>query len=123
MPDSLSELQRHVWRRLGVRKYIAGRDSVCELVEMAVANWDEAAVSNATTQGERDIVTQGMVIAIKRTHQMLGDYGDEDQEYGFLWAILFQALVGAIVQILIKWWLESQQNRATMMEMRKEIVG
>lgn len=120
MPASLKDIQEHVWRRLGVRKFIAGRDRVNELVEVAVANWDHDALSSAKDKAELDIVAEGIVIGIKRTDEMLGNY---EQEYGFLWVILLQALVGAIVQILIKWWLESAKNKLILWAAKKELVG
>lgn len=123
MPASLKEIQDHVWRRLGVRKFIAGRDRVDELIEIAVANWDDEAVRSAKDKKELGIVAGGMVIGIKRTDQMLGDHSYSEQEYGFIWAILLQALVGAIVQILIKWWLESTENRILLESAKREIVG
>lgn len=122
MSASLKEIQDHVWRRLGIRKVIAGRSRVNELVEIAVANWDHEALKNAKDKKELAIVAEGMVVGIKRTDQMLGNY-DSSQEYGFVWAILLQALVGAIVQILIKWWLESSQNRVILWSAKKELVG
>lgn len=122
MSASLKEIQGHVWRRLGVHKLIAGRGRVNELVEIAVANWDHEALKNAKDKKELAIVAEGMVIGIKRTDQMLGNY-DSRQEYGFIWAILLQALVGAIVQILIKWWLESSQNRVVLWAAKQELVG
>jgi hypothetical protein len=122
MSASLKEIQEHVWRRLGVRKLIAGRDRVNELVEIAVANWDHEALKSARNKTELGIVAEGMAIGIKRTDQMLGNY-DSRQDYGFIWAILLQALVGAIVQILIKWWLESSQNRVILWSAKKELVG
>lgn len=120
MPSSLDYIQDYVWRRLGVRKFIAGRDRVNELVEASLANWDHEALTNAHNEKERSIVAEGMVIGVKRTDQMLGNH---EQEYGFLWAILLQALVGAIVQILIKWWLESSKNRVILWAAKKELVG
>jgi hypothetical protein len=122
MSSSLNGIQEHVWNRLGVRKLIAGRGRVNELVEIAVANWDHDALTSARDKTELGIVAESMAVGIKRTDQMLGNH-DSRQEYGFVWAILLQALVGAIVQILIKWWLESSQNRAVLWTAKKEIVG
>jgi hypothetical protein len=122
MSSELKEIQVHVWRRLGIRRLLAGKKTVMELAEIAVANWDEMAVSSAKDAKDMEIVAHGMMIGIKRTHQMLGDY-ELDEEYGFVWVILLQALASAIVQILIRWWQESRENRLAILLAKKELVG
>lgn len=122
MTGPMQKIQNYVWRRVGVRKFIVGRDRVNDLVEAAVANWDGEAVSSAKDKSELKIVAAGMIVGIKRTHEMLSE-SESNQEYGFIWVILLQALVGAIVQILIKWWLESAKNRVMMWAAKKELVG
>jgi hypothetical protein len=121
MSDSLKQIQRHVWKRLGVRKFLVGRSRVDQLVEAAVSNWDQEAIKNCKNQEQLDIVAEGMAIGIKRTDQMLGSHNTE--EYGFVWAILLQALVAAIVQIMLKWWLESAQSRLIIWAARRELIG
>ena len=114
------ELNAYVWRRLGVRRIIAGRSAVNELIEAAIANWDHECLASAKDSKEREIVANGIVIAMKRTHQLLGKSEDE---YGFIWIILLQALASAVVQILIKWWMESASNKVLLAAMQRELVG
>jgi hypothetical protein len=121
MSKELNELQDHVWRRLGVRRLVAGRKRSNDLVEATVANWDSQAIANAKDPEQLDVVIKGISAGVKRTHQMLGDC--ELEEYGFIWAILLQALVGAIVQIIIKWWMESSENKLKMWALKKELCG
>ena len=120
MMKTREELYAYVWRRLGVRRIIAGRKTINELVEAAIANWDHECLSSAKDNKERDIVAAAIVQSMKRTHQMLGESGEE---YGFVWIILLQALASAIVQILIKWWMESATNRVMLVAMQRELVG
>jgi hypothetical protein len=115
-------MQDYVWRRIGVRKFIAGRDRVDELVEASIANWDSAAVDSVANMKELEVVIQGMVLGVKRTHEMLGRQSGKE-EYGFIWIILLQALASAVVQILIKWWFESAENKKLMSSIQKELVG
>lgn len=123
MPTPLSDLQLYVWKRLGIRKYMVGRQEIYDLVEVTAANWSSEYLLNARNENEMAVVIDGMLADIKRSHQMLGQYDDSQQEYGFLWAILLQALVGAIVQIILKWWLESRENRDTMTGIKAGLVG
>lgn len=119
--ETLREIQNHVWRRLGVRKYLIGRERMNDLVEITVANWDHDAMAAAETAEAQDVVAAGMVLGVKRTYQMLSD--KDLPEYGFLWAIILQALVSVIVQIIIKWWLSSARNRVMLWALKKELVG
>ena len=120
MMKTREELNAYVWRRLGVRRIIAGRNTVNELIEAAIANWDHECLSSAKDSKEREIVANGIVLAMKRTHQMLGESGEE---YGFVWIILLQALASAVVQILIKWWMESASNKVLLVAMKRELAG
>jgi hypothetical protein len=121
MSQELIALKEYVWKRVGVRRLLVGRKRIDELTEAAIANWDSQAIENVSSDRELDIVCEGMVIGVKRTHQMLGDHDFE--EYGFLWAILLQALASAVVQILVRWWLESRANRAFLETARREVTG
>lgn len=121
MSQELKQIQNYVWRRIGVRRLVAGRKRIDELVEAAVANWDSQAVANAKDHTQLAVVAESMIVGVKRTHQMLGDH--QIEEYGFIWAILLQALASAVIQILIKWWLESRENRLLMLCAQKEVTG
>jgi len=114
--SEMTDLQKYVWRRLGLRKHIVGKEQVCELVESAVLQFDCDAVANAKSMKELGIVAQNMTEAITETFEQ-----QEAGEYGFVWVILLQALAGAIVQILIRWWMESPENKATMESIRREL--
>jgi hypothetical protein len=112
----MTDLQKYVWRRLGLRKHFVGKDRVYELVEDAVLQFDCDAVANAKGLKDLDIAAQNMTETITRTFDQ-----QEAEEYGFIWVILLQALAGTIVQILIRWWLESSENRSTMEAIRREM--
>ena len=42
------------------------------------------------------------------------------ESYGFIWTIVFQGLVSLAIQLLIKWWFESVEVRAAIIEWQGE---
>jgi hypothetical protein len=116
----MKELEAYVWRRLGVRKHLAGRETVNELTRLAVENWQTEYLRAAKDENEIKIVEQGMLASVKRMHEAVGNYGSK--EYGFIWIFLFQALASAVIQIIVKWWLESNANKIRIEAWRKEML-
>ena len=110
---TLPDLKAHVWKKLGIRKHLVGRREVDLLTQLSVENWQGDFLNAADSPEERAIVAQGMLSAVRRVHQAVGSYGD--REYGFIWTFLLSSLASAVIQILIKWWLERRTNRALML--------
>lgn len=118
---TLEDLQAHVWRRLGVRKFLAGRDNVNDMVTLAVANWDDELLNACIDDEQRDVVCEHIVTNIKRGHQAVS--GHEPQEYGFIWVLLLQALASLVVQLVLRWWLQSATNRVLLIGWRNELTS
>jgi hypothetical protein len=116
----LADLQQRVWRRLGLRKHFVGRDEVDLLVRLTVENWQSDYYSAAHSDAELQVVTQGTLVAVKRMHQAVGGYGDRD--YGMIWTLLLSAVANAIIQIVLKWWLERRSHRVLLLVWQQEGV-
>lgn len=114
----LDDLQQHVWRRLGPRKFLLGRKEVDLLTRLTVENWEAEYYTAAATDDERQIVADGTLVAVKRMYQAVGDYGD--REYGFVWTWLLSAIASAIIQVILRWWLERRRNRVMMLIWQQE---
>ena len=113
-----ADLKEHVWRRLGPRKWLVGREQVDLLTQLAVENWQTEYYNAADSDAERAIVADGTLIAVKRMHQAVGGYGD--REYGMIWTLLLSAVASAIIQVVLKWWLERRSNRVMMLIWQQE---
>jgi hypothetical protein len=116
----LDDVKEHVWKRLPMRKYMIGRQTVDQLTLLAIENWEGEYLTHATSEEGREIVSMSIAGRVKRAHQWQS--GKEPQEYGFLWTLLLGALVNAVVQILVKWWLERQVNRVLMAAWQQELT-
>ena len=106
---TLLELQDYVWRRLGVRKYFAGRGTVDDLVQLAVENYADEFLRHCNSDEERTIVAGVIVENMRRAYEVAS--GKPTQEYGIWWAFVLQAVASSVVQLIIRWWLERRTHR------------
>lgn len=117
---NLSGLQAYVWRRLPLGKFMIGRQTADDLVQLTVENWETEYLNHAHDEAARGAVCASMLASVKRGHQLAS--GKEPQEYGFIWAFLLQMLASAVIQILVKWWQERASNRVWMVTMKAELT-
>jgi hypothetical protein len=117
---SLDDLDEHVWKRLPMRKYMAGRATVRDLTRLAVENWEGEYLGHANSEEGRDIVAMSIASRVKRAHQWQS--GREAQEYGVFWTLVLGAVVNAIVQVLIRWWMERSSHRVMMAGWQQELT-
>lgn len=113
-----ADLKEHVWRRLGPRKWLVGREQVDLLTQLTIENWQSDYYMAADSDQERQIVAEGTLIAVKRMHQAVGGYGE--REYGMIWTLLLSAVASAVIQAILKWWLERRSNRVMLMIWQQE---
>ena len=113
-----ADLKAHVWKKLGPRKWLAGRAQVELLTQLTIENWQTEYFEAADSDLERSIVAEGTLVAVKRMHQAVGGYGD--REYGMLWMLLLSSLASAIIQVMLRWWLERRANRVMLMVWQQE---
>jgi hypothetical protein len=108
------DLTAYVYGRLPLRLRIAGRDTVGRIVDDAVRNWP-APVLRQCDAGKAQVVGSflGSFLAksLKRRQQQYG--------MGIILTLVLSALISEIVKILIRWWLDSRENRAAMQAMQE----
>lgn len=117
---SLDDIKAHVWKRLGIRKHLVGREQVHLLTQLAVENWESDFYNAADSDLERQVVADGTLASVKRLHQAIGGYGD--REYGMIWAFLLSAVASAVIQVILKWWLEKRSNRVMLLVWQQEAM-
>jgi hypothetical protein len=117
---TLADLKVHVWRRLGPRKWLIGREQVDLLTQLTIENWQSEYYTAAETDHERQIVAEGTLVAVKRMHQVVGGYGE--REYGMIWSLLLMAVASAVIQLVLRWWLERRANRVMLLVWQHEAM-
>ena len=118
---TLADLQEHVWRRMPLRKHLAGRQAVDDITALIVENWQGEYMGAAANDAERAVVAKAIAAAVKRGHQWQS--GKDANEYGFLWTLILQAVVSAAIQLILKWWLERRSHRAMLTVWQHELTA
>lgn len=113
-----ADLKQLVWKSLGPRKWLLGREQVDLLTQLTVENWHSEYMQMADSDLEREIVANNTLADVKRVHQAVGGYGE--REYGMIWAFLLSAVASAVIQVILKWWLERRVNRVMLMVWQQE---
>jgi hypothetical protein len=118
---TLADLQAQCWADLPpIRTRLVGRDTVNDLLQLAVANWSGDYLAACRDNQQRDVYVHALLTAVKREHQAAGD--KDPNEYGFIWVLLLQAVAVAVVQWLVAWWLERLSHRALLTVMQYELT-
>lgn len=118
---TFADLQAECWAALPpIRKRLVGRQTVDEFVQLAVENWAGEYLNACQDNQQRDVYSHAMLNHIKRGHQLAT--GREPAEYGFIWAFLLQAVAVAVVQWLVKWWLDRRANRVLLTVWQHELT-
>lgn len=113
-----ADLKEYVWRRLGIRKHLLGRHQVDLLTQLTIENWQTEYYTAANSDAERQVVAEGTLVAVKRMHQAVGEYSE--REYGMIWTLLLSAVASAVIQVVLKWWLERRSNQVMLMIWQQE---
>jgi hypothetical protein len=118
---TFDRLDDYVWRRLGPRRVLAGRKTVRDLVQLAIENWPAEMLNHCREDNERQVVVAEVVRSMKRLHMATAP--DDNKTMGILWLFLLQAVASAVVQLVLKWWLESASNRVFLVAWRKDLTA
>lgn len=102
----------YVWGQLGPRKHLAGRERVAELVAMSVSTFPAEALGQCNNDRDLQTVTDATASSLRRRLRQ--------REYGVFWTLILTSLASAVIQVLVKWWLENRLNRVMMLVMRQE---
>lgn len=117
---TVSDLKLYVWRQLGLRRHLVGRQVVDDLTELAVQHWESENLTHCVDGSQRAVVLEQVLASMKRGYQVVSD--KEPQEYGFFWALILQAVASLIVQLILRWWLDSRMNRVRMLVWQQELT-
>ena len=113
-------LQEDVWQRLGPAKFIVGRRRIDRLVKRAVKRWPNELPQGCyqtTEHGSIDLIDAKGVRAL--THSMAETIGQD--EFGSIMIMLFIGLASAVVQVLLEWWLTSEDQRKAFAAWKQEL--
>jgi len=111
---TLDQLQSHVWEQLPtVPRTLGGRRIVNRIVRRAVKGWPIPVLEQCDA-GETQVVAHHYTKTVERA--VKHEYG-----MGIILTLVLSALVSEVVKILVRWWLERQENREAMRTLASEI--
>lgn len=114
---TIDELVDQMWDDLPpLRKRLAGREAVRRVVVDAVQEWSADYLAACQDNAQRDVYVADLTKRLERRYA--------GQEYGFaIMSIILLAIVTAVVQWLVKWWLDRNFNRLQMAEWQRELAA
>lgn len=119
---TIQQLCDEAWSEMPpIRKRLVGRARVYDMVRLAVISWEPDYIDACVDEGQQDVFANALTQELKRAYQPLSGY--EPGEYGFVWMFLLYAAASALVQWLVKKWLDHRFSREQMAAWKRELVG
>jgi hypothetical protein len=119
---TLDELKADAWASLPpIRKRLAGRAVCDELVTEAVRNWSGDYLAACKDEAHLQDYVRQLVNMVRVSHQPRS--GISTQEYGFVWMFLLMAVASAVVQWLVKRWLDNHFDAEQMQAWQREVAS
>jgi hypothetical protein len=116
----VADLKLWVWRNVGIRRHLVGRQVIDDFTELAVQHWEGEAFTHAVDPDQREIVKQQVISSVKRGYQVVS--GKEVEEYGIFWTLVLQAIASIVVQLILEWWLDRRMNRVRILVWQQELL-
>lgn len=115
--QSFKSFQDYIWSQLPVRKYLAGKERVYDCISVVVQEWpdEQFAMSDADDRKSENIVVRDLMKSVKRHLHFA--YGE--QEFGFIWTIILQALLWELIKVMLAWWRSKKDNRMAILYWKK----
>lgn len=112
--------QTAIWKELPKRKWLAGKDRVFDCISILVQEWpdEQFAMADANSTQQADAIRE-LTQGVKR-HLHLA-YGEQD--FGFIWTIILQALLYEMVIVMLEWWRHRKENRMALLRWRNRWRG
>lgn len=109
--ENVDDLAEMAFQSLPLRLRIVGRARVRDIVDETIYEWPVRPLAAAPDAAHAEDVFRVLPEQVQSSY--LGRYGEK--EYGFvILSVILVAAISAIVQVLIKWWLEKKLNRELM---------
>lgn len=119
---TLADLQADAWHDLPpVRKRLAGRQLVGELVVEVVRNWSCGYAAACHDDAHRQDYARRLLAQVRESHETRA--GMTQPEYGFIWIFLLTTVASAVIQWMIKRWLDNHVSAEQMDAWQSELAS
>lgn len=113
--DSLAPLCDYVRERMPLRARAIGRAKLRSIVAETVAHWPTPTLMGCRP-GSRE---EHLALSAAETavcHAL-------ERRYGFIWTLLLSAVVSAVIQQVLRWWIERRENQEQIEVWRREAAA
>lgn len=117
----VDELCAHVRNRLPLRARLAGKERLDDIVRIAVTEWPISQLMECGRgSADEERVLDQLCGRVSRTYEMVRG---SEPHYGFFWAFVLSAVVSAVVQVILRWWIEKRANRCKIAAWQYSMKG
>lgn len=109
----------HVWSKLPLRKFLAGRERVYDAVAVIVQEWPDVELSETEFGSKEELRLATLLVGTTKRHLALA-YGDRD--FSSIWLLVLNIVVAQIISIVLEWWRKSKTNRGLIRSWRRKWV-
>lgn len=119
MTDELTHFQDFVWESLPVRKEVAGRETVDDLILVLIQLWpDEYLEACERGSGGDTVCMESLALDSERILTLI--YGDD--RYRIMLMLGMQVVTYRTINLMNDWWRRKKANRVKLEEWRKNWV-
>ena len=119
LSTELLQFQEYVWESLPVRKEVAGKEIVDDLVLVLVQLWPDTYLEACDRGSSGDTVCMES-LAADSERLMTVLYGDD--RYRVMWMLAMNLITHKTINLMNDWWRRKKANRAKLEEWRKNWV-
>lgn len=117
-----AEFEQAGWESMPpIRRRVCGRERFNELLALTIRNWSPDYIDACHDDVHRRRYARELLDRVRHDHQQITGMGQ--QEYGFIWVFLLCAVASAVIQWLVKRWLDNHFNRDMLQAWQREVAS
>jgi hypothetical protein len=114
--NDVQDLQRWVWGRMPLRKYLCGHNKVFDVVAVLIQEWPVEAIDGSASGETAEVhALEELAMSCKRHLALV--YGQEQWD---LWSVTMKHIIWQALWLLLQWYRQSSQHRARLIRMRNK---
>lgn len=110
----VADLQRHVWGRLPMRKYLYGHDKVFDTVAVILQEWPVDAIDRSSSGDTDEVHALEDLAASCKRHLALA-YGESEWS---MWDSAMKYLIWQTIWVMLHWYRQDAVHRSALIRMR-----
>jgi len=114
--SEVRELQRYVWGRLPLRKYLCGHNKVFDVVAVLIQEWPVHAIDNSQSGDTPEVHALEELVRSCKRHLALA-YGETEWD---MWASTMRHVIWQSMWVMLQWYRSDSENRSALVRIRSK---